>query len=179
MTIARSIIYGIVFLFVLSCNSEEESLVEKSLEAKTKTGLRVESISLSVQFLGDAERASLLFPAPDNLRFFRITSRLKNESDDTLKYLNMECAKESFYMVAPSIYRKRQSSVCWREGIGWFNLAPGDFYTQEILVACPMSQDTSELPPFKLGFLFQNYSTNGKVDSLEIWSKPIEIASLF
>jgi len=173
----RIVIVLILVLSTIGCQTESTSASEARLERKAKAHLDTDDVSLSVAFIEHMDQSRLIDHSPDSLQMFKVSSQLKNTSKDTLTFLNMICAKESFYSVSPAFYIRWRNNLCWSEGFNSVSIAPGEHYAQEILVAYPSSMISKQLPNLKLGFLVQSFLENGKVDSLEIWSRAIEVPS--
>lgn len=166
---------SILLLILSRCTFNDESFTNKLDEPVKASKLTSKDISLSAEFIEYKSQSILGLPFPDSLKVFSISSNLQNESNDTLIFLTMICAKESFYRVSPAPYKRWNNSICWSEGFNQVSLAPGENYTQEIWIAYSRNEFDLLLPDLKLGFLFQYNLDIGKMNSFEVWSGTIEI----
>jgi hypothetical protein len=175
MKITLTILFSTLLIFLPGCTADNESILEKNEELTIDTKITSTDIALTAEFIEYRTRPEIGAEYPDSLRIFALSSELQNRTKDTLTFLNMLCAKESFYKASPGMYKRWIRSVCWSEGFDFVQIAPEEKYYQEILIAYNKDAVESTLPDLKLGFLFQYSSGSATFDSLNVWSDPIKI----
>jgi hypothetical protein len=191
MKITLIIFLSIALVYLPSCKTDNESISEIADKSTSDSKLTSKDISLSVEFTGYITPPSIKEPGPDGLKVpqpirmpyfdslnvFGVSSSLKNESNDTLIFLNRLCATETFYSTSPASYRRLTHHICWAEQLVDVRLAPGETYNQGVYIGYPKTEIDSILPAFKLRFLFQNLDETRNTDTIEVWSDAIRIPS--
>lgn len=176
-----AVLFCILLNTLYSCNTDNMSannVDHSAIDKSNNEDLRVTTndLSLTGKFIEYQPTPFFKNIYSDSITSFTVSTQIKNWTSDTLTFLNMLCAKESFYS-ANVPYVRLMSNLCAFEGFDYIEIAPNGTYDQLIFIGFSNKELESELPDLVLSFEFQYTTKRGKLDSLIIYSNPIRIPS--